>query len=61
MIDANGMFNMKSGHTGVVDGRASIQIERTSLRVFSQADIDAGHAGADADAGAGAEQKEARS
>ena len=62
MIDANGMFNMKSGPTGgMVDGRASIQIERPSLRVFSQADIDAGRVGTGADTGAGVGQKEVQS
>ena len=40
--------------------RVSIQIERPSLRVFSQADIDAGRAGTGADAGTGVEQKEAQ-
>lgn len=59
MVDANGMFSMKNT-TGTVDGRASIQIERPSLRVFSQADIDAGRAGTGADAGTGVEQKEAQ-
>ena len=40
--------------------RASIQIERPSLQVFSQADIDAGRVGTDADTGADTEQKEAQ-
>lgn len=40
-----------------INERVSTQIERPSLRVFSQADIDAGRVGTDADTGADVEPK----